>query len=73
MSKLGLAAPHSIVMGDATMKKKKPAFTIRYIPVEGDVDEVIDEIVREKVNSVLRKHGAIQYNEKKQPRDRGNV
>lgn len=46
-------------------KEKKPSFTIRFVPAEGDPREVIKEIVQERIKLVLHEHNAVLYNDGK--------
>ncbi len=40
-------------------KERKPSFTIHLMPAEGDPIKVIDEIIEERIKSVLLKHNAV--------------
>ncbi|KJD43378.1 hypothetical protein [Paenibacillus terrae] len=52
----------SIIAGDAFMAKKKSEkhvkLNINFIPVEGDVIEIIGKALEPNINSILARHGA---------------
>lgn len=54
------------------MVKKKP-YTIRLIPTDHDLDEIIKELVNEKIQSVLHKRNAIFYNTPKRNQATGVI
>ena len=45
------------------MGKKEKPYTIRLIPTGGDPDEIIKELVNEKIKSVLHKRNYLPYND----------
>lgn len=57
---------HKINIGVIQVGKKKKAFTIRYIPcdeAEGKLNEIVKDLIKEKINSALSQYDSIEYND----------
>lgn len=60
--KHGLAAAHSLVLGDVKMRKKKKAYSLHFVTVGNRSDEIIRTLVKNEIKKVLDKYGAVSDN-----------
>jgi len=60
--KAGHAAAHTMPVGDATVKPKKKAYSLRFVLAEDRSAEIACNLAKREIEKVLAKHGAVSDN-----------